>query len=237
MSYQYCDRIYGYSAQSAYTTLLFCQTCQPGYANYRDSSALRTIAQVQRLRRTTGDARLYNLNSPYPLGAKFLPMGVASNGPTSPGLHATWDYFRTLVLHAAFDMPHRCESMWTAALDWGAWGPTPMQVWSDPGFDAVETLHLAIKDVEAQVFKNGIARLPGGQWEFGLDPINSISALDTGPPQFGLPIKHLTWPTLRDALKALNDFIKDRKLAHHVRGLQFGINSAHLGQVGKGAFG
>ncbi|KAL8686987.1 MAG: hypothetical protein Q9224_005283, partial [Gallowayella concinna] len=114
---------------------------------------------------------------------------------------------------------------------------TPMQVWSDPGFDAVETLHLAINDVEAQVFKNGIARLPGGQWEFGLDPINSISALDTGPPQFGLPIKHLTWPALRDALKALNDFITDRKLAHHVRGLQFGINSAHLGQVGKGAFG
>ncbi|KAL8821750.1 MAG: hypothetical protein Q9223_000274 [Gallowayella weberi] len=112
---------------------------------------------------------------------------------------------------------------------------TPMQVWSDPGFDAVETLRLAIENVEAQVFQKGIARLPGGQWEFELDPNNHISALDIGPAYMGLPLKHLTWPVLRDGLKALSDFIKERKLNHQVRGLQFGIHSAHLQQVGKGA--
>ncbi|KAL8813433.1 MAG: hypothetical protein Q9200_000284 [Gallowayella weberi] len=107
---------------------------------------------------------------------------------------------------------------------------TPMQVWSDPGFDAVETLRLAIENVEAQVFQKGIARLPGGQWEFELDPNNHISALDIGPAYMGLPLKHLTWPVLRDGLKALSDFIKERKLNHQVRGLQFGIHSAHLQQ-------
>ncbi|KAL8790636.1 MAG: hypothetical protein Q9213_000484 [Squamulea squamosa] len=110
----------------------------------------------------------------------------------------------------------------------------PMQIWSDPGLDATNTLSWAIKDVEAKTFRYGLQRLGGGYWDFALDHANDISALDVGPSQNGLTIKHLTWPVLRDGLKALKDFIAEQNLTHSVRGLQFGIHSAHLGQVGKG---
>ncbi|KAL8773455.1 MAG: hypothetical protein Q9209_001558 [Squamulea sp. 1 TL-2023] len=112
----------------------------------------------------------------------------------------------------------------------------PIQVWSDPGLDALNTLSWAIKDVEAKTFRYGLQRLGGGYWAFALDQVNDISALDVGPSQNGLTIKHLNWPVLRDGLKALKDFIADQNLTQSVRGLQFGIHSAHLGQVGKGQF-
>ncbi|KAL8860767.1 MAG: hypothetical protein Q9178_002797 [Gyalolechia marmorata] len=112
----------------------------------------------------------------------------------------------------------------------------PMQVWSDPGLDALKTLNRAIEVVEARVVQYGLQRLPGGYWGNALDRINEISVQDTGPPQIGLTIRHLNWPVLRDGLKALHDFIADRNLTHSVRGLQFDINSGYQGQVGVGSF-
>ncbi|KAL8798944.1 MAG: hypothetical protein Q9182_006266 [Xanthomendoza sp. 2 TL-2023] len=260
--------------KSACITLSSWQTCRPGYAKNLDSCALGMMAQVQRLLgRTTGNARLYNLNRPYPLGTKFLPMGPGSDGPKSPQLHTSWRLgfargFRYYARNMVVKAPHspggvELESLETEVTgvkscvssikDLPQWSDllksiirrsltlrlpatllllielhavlggeslqsvfvdpndnftlsafnfplsgglrrrglatgdeeivwccenstsyitirTPMQVWSDPSFDAVKTLHLAIKNVEAQVFKYGIARLPGGQTLQQLSP-------------------------------------------------------------------
>ncbi|KAL8949976.1 MAG: hypothetical protein Q9222_003954 [Ikaeria aurantiellina] len=112
-----------------------------------------------------------------------------------------------------------------------------MSVARDAGFDALRILYYAIEDVEARIVQAGSSRLGGGQWSFEFNHTYTASALDTGGSQYTQPFRHLTLPVLRDGLKALNDFINVTDLAHDVKGLQFGINSAFLGQVGQGAIG
>ncbi|KAI4235992.1 MAG: hypothetical protein LQ352_008048 [Teloschistes flavicans] len=108
---------------------------------------------------------------------------------------------------------------------------------SEPGFDITQALRLSIKDVEARITQVGNSRLGGGQWALAVSEVNKISALDTGGEQFPDTRKHLTWPVLRDSLKALSDLIADRKIARYVHGLEFKIHSAFYGEVGKGDIG
>lgn len=114
---------------------------------------------------------------------------------------------------------------------------TSTQIASSPGFDITKTLHDAIQDVEARITRVGNAMVRGGQWGFALDEVNVVSAKDTGDTGSKFGFRHLTWPVLRDGLKAVSDLIADRDLAKIVRGLQFGINSAFFGEVGMGYIG
>ncbi|KAL8636195.1 MAG: hypothetical protein Q9228_006383 [Teloschistes exilis] len=104
------------------------------------------------------------------------------------------------------------------------------------GFDITQALQLSIKDVEGRVTQVGNSRLGGGQWALAVNEVNKISAVDTGGSQYTDIHRHLTWPVLRDGLKAVNDFIADRKVARYVYGLEFKIHSA-VWEVGKGNIG
>ncbi|KAL8733037.1 MAG: hypothetical protein Q9181_003743 [Wetmoreana brouardii] len=114
---------------------------------------------------------------------------------------------------------------------------TSTEIAPSPGFNITETLRYGIKDVEARITQVGNAVVWGGQWGLAFSETNSISVKDTGDPDSKNKFKHLTWPILRDGLKALSDFITLMNLAHNARGLQFGINSAFFGQVGMGYIG
>ncbi|KAL8716188.1 MAG: hypothetical protein Q9220_000093 [cf. Caloplaca sp. 1 TL-2023] len=103
-----------------------------------------------------------------------------------------------------------------------------MSVAHDTGFDALQILYYAIKDVEARIVEAGNSRLGGGQWSFAFNHGYTASALDTGGSQFLQVFRHLTWPVLRDGLKALNDFVNVTNLTHDVKGLHFGINMRAL---------
>lgn len=105
-----------------------------------------------------------------------------------------------------------------------------------PGFNITQTLQLSIKDVERRITEVGNSRLGGGQWALAVSEVNKISALDTGGSQYTDIHRHLTWPVLRDALKAVSDFIADRKIERYVYGLEFKINSAFR-EVGNGNIG
>lgn len=109
---------------------------------------------------------------------------------------------------------------------------TKAQVATDLSFNATEILQFAIKDVEDIIIQTGNAMV-GGQWGLSLNKKNSISVDDSGDRDSEVTARHLTWPVLRNGLKALNDFVQSRNLTHSVRGLVFGIHSAFIGQVGE----
>ncbi|KAL8998784.1 MAG: hypothetical protein Q9169_002234 [Polycauliona sp. 2 TL-2023] len=112
---------------------------------------------------------------------------------------------------------------------------TPIQIRSNPAFDALTTLDRAIREVEVHVVGDGLQRLRGGYWGFALDQVNEISMLEVEHPSIDLAYKYLSWPVLRNGLMALRDFIANQNLTHAVQGLQFGIYNARL-KVGEGAF-
>lgn len=109
-----------------------------------------------------------------------------------------------------------------------------MGVASDPAFDALSILAYGIKDVETHLPQAGKSMLRGGHWALQLNEKNTISVNDTGDPKDLHIARHLTWSVLRDGLQTLNDFVNTTDLAHDLRGLEFGINSAFVGQVGEG---
>ncbi|KAL8826859.1 MAG: hypothetical protein Q9170_007242 [Blastenia crenularia] len=116
---------------------------------------------------------------------------------------------------------------------------TTLSVTTDSSFDLLELLKSAIKQAEDGMIRNGNTIVRGGTWTFGLlDKPAIITAVDMGDPNSDATFRHLTWPVMRDGMKALNDFVTTRdlatkNLAHTLRGWEVGINSAFLGQVGQ----